>query len=747
MPPTGPQTVYVKTAKGNLEIRNRTVKLPRDAGLVFLSIDGKATVAELLPRSGMNTAKLEETLDALVAEGYIEPLPDSGTRTGPEGAGTGVPQGIDKLSADAATHAAKESDATKRAREAARAALDARLRQESEARARLLAEARAQAEVEAQTKAQAAVRAALQDKARAQAEADAAKDAVERDRAEARARAAAAVAVRAEAEARARAANADRAKALANTKRAGEQKAREEAEEKSRIESEAQAEAAAAARARNLLEAQLRVMSATRADPSSESGSGGMADEARKLTILSDSDVSERARELTARVQSERRAREEADRKAREALLTEDGTARPGTKLPDDGFPRLELGDRESGGAKKRATGEVTPQDAEFADPMVKHAPTALERAMAQQAALARPQPGGETAPAPAPAASKPSAMPTLAPVPAIDRKSTLRESASADRATHDDMVQSVEPRVRAAAASRDAVDLARDQARRAAAARRTRRRRHFAAAAVIALLALPALGIAWLQFAPLDGYIPEAERAIADRLNQPVKIASVRYVLLPSPRLILQGLSIGTAQGIRADRIEAYAWPFAVLGEPKRFSRVEATNVSIDPAMLVTLPSWTGGRSASAVHVSRLHVTNLRLNVPGADLAPLEGEVTFAPNGTVNEALLTNDNLKITLSPRSGSMVLKVDANAWTPPFGPPLAFSYFNATGVLNNDELKMNEFSGRIAGGYIQATGTARWSGPLAIDGTFALQNVRLEELLPALTDNLSAKGALK
>src|SRR5215831_2455244 len=67
-----PQTVFAKTAKGVLEIKNKTIKLPREVGLVFLSIDGKSTVADLAQKSGLPAPKLDEALDKLVADGYIK---------------------------------------------------------------------------------------------------------------------------------------------------------------------------------------------------------------------------------------------------------------------------------------------------------------------------------------------------------------------------------------------------------------------------------------------------------------------------------------------------------------------------------------------------------------------------------------------------------------------------------------------------------------------------------------------------
>src|SRR5215831_681125 len=67
-----PQTVFAKTAKGVLEIKNKTIKLPREVGLVFLSVDGKSTVADLAQKSGLPAPRLDEALDKLVSDGYIK---------------------------------------------------------------------------------------------------------------------------------------------------------------------------------------------------------------------------------------------------------------------------------------------------------------------------------------------------------------------------------------------------------------------------------------------------------------------------------------------------------------------------------------------------------------------------------------------------------------------------------------------------------------------------------------------------
>jgi DNA-binding MarR family transcriptional regulator len=66
------KTMFTKTPKGVQELENRTMRLPRDLGLVFLAVDGRRSVAELMQKAGMDESSLVQALDRLVANGYIK---------------------------------------------------------------------------------------------------------------------------------------------------------------------------------------------------------------------------------------------------------------------------------------------------------------------------------------------------------------------------------------------------------------------------------------------------------------------------------------------------------------------------------------------------------------------------------------------------------------------------------------------------------------------------------------------------
>jgi hypothetical protein len=271
-----PKTIYSKTPKGVLEIKNKTSKLPRDAGMVFLAVDGKSTAANLLRKAGMEEKKLHEILAKLTADGFIrvfsapeiaKPAASATALTGPipgPGAEDDLdftsPTAMSKLNAEAVTRSKAEADAKARALAAARASAEAKVRQEAEARARAQAEARAQSESEAKVRAETAAKAAAAARAKAEAEVKAAANAQARAEAEARIKTAVEAKARADAEAKSRAEGELRAMAEAGAKAATEAKATEEAQSRARAEVDARAHAEAETRAKTAVEAQVKAL-------------------------------------------------------------------------------------------------------------------------------------------------------------------------------------------------------------------------------------------------------------------------------------------------------------------------------------------------------------------------------------------------------------------------------------------------------------------------------------------------------
>ena len=65
-------TIYSKTGKGVLEIKNKAGKLAKDLLRVLTLIDGKSTVAELIIKSRLGDADMDRSLSQLSTGGYIK---------------------------------------------------------------------------------------------------------------------------------------------------------------------------------------------------------------------------------------------------------------------------------------------------------------------------------------------------------------------------------------------------------------------------------------------------------------------------------------------------------------------------------------------------------------------------------------------------------------------------------------------------------------------------------------------------
>ena len=82
------KTIYSKTGKGVLEIKNKAGKLSKDLVKVLTLIDGKSSVADLITKAKLSDAETYKALSDLSTGGYIKEF--ANTSTGVRGSGEGA---------------------------------------------------------------------------------------------------------------------------------------------------------------------------------------------------------------------------------------------------------------------------------------------------------------------------------------------------------------------------------------------------------------------------------------------------------------------------------------------------------------------------------------------------------------------------------------------------------------------------------------------------------------------------------
>src|SRR6185369_12668896 len=134
------ETIYTKTTKGVLAVKNKTTRMPRDLSMVFLAVDGKSTLAELAKKSGLAEGAIPAALKRLISDGYVKIFADGATASGATAKDDDgfdldftLPGGVAMLNSEAEQRAKAEIEAKARAEVAARAAIEAKARQDLEA--------------------------------------------------------------------------------------------------------------------------------------------------------------------------------------------------------------------------------------------------------------------------------------------------------------------------------------------------------------------------------------------------------------------------------------------------------------------------------------------------------------------------------------------------------------------------------------------------------------------------------------
>ncbi|MGH8750418.1 MAG: hypothetical protein ACREUV_01785 [Burkholderiales bacterium] len=232
------KTVYSKTGKGVLEVKNKS--LPKDLSRILSLVDGKSNVGNILDKeSKLPEAKVKELLQKLETDGYTKIF-----STGPQTMFSGDLDFSGMVVSEVKPEAFNEAKARQQPSTqppAGKAEAEARAKAEAEARARKEAEEKARREAEAKARAEAEARAKTETEAKARKEAEekARKEAEEKARRETEEK------TKRDAEAEARAEQEEEARRKAEA----EMKVRIEAEAHAKIEAEMHAKAEAAVKA------------------------------------------------------------------------------------------------------------------------------------------------------------------------------------------------------------------------------------------------------------------------------------------------------------------------------------------------------------------------------------------------------------------------------------------------------------------------------------------------------------------
>ena len=619
--------------------------------------------------------------------------------------------------------AAEEAEAQRLAEARAKAEAEARAlaeaRSRAEAEAQALAKARAEAEATARKQAQEAVASEQELKARLKEEIEARirgeMEALLRDEIEEKARAEmqaqimaeARLAAKAELEERLREEREALQKAEMEVRVQAEKAARERADQEAKLRAEAEAKFAAEAAAREKAEEEARRLRRLEARAREEADAA-----AREKEAAASLAAKERA-EAAARLEAERKAKIEAEARAMvEAEERERREKELAAKIAAEKKAREEAEMRARIEAKARETVEETTREKVKAE---------IEGDMTRRAELEG------KAQAKAYMQAKQQAE--------LDEEARIRaEQERKAREIAEVLRTKVEP---------DAEESA------APAKRRPRRKTNWVRNIAVSLGALLVIGVGVLHVVPLRGYANKLEKGIAGWLHEDaVSISNLKFSLVPSPHLKIEGFTVGKALDAKATHGRAFLDIPALLGDRIVINALELENVTITGEAPRRILGWgkVAGKAEAAV-IESVKLSAVKLDVK-PELKPFEARLAFGRDGAFKSANLSGEGKwTVAIRPSDAGYDVNFSARNWELPLGAPIPVGDVTGKGVLTAKDITFSEFEADVLEGKVNGTLKVEWGGGVRLASELSASRLQAQGLVGAFTKDIAATGRVE
>ncbi len=264
----------------------------------------------------------------------------------------------------------------------------------------------------------------------------------------------------------------------------------------------------------------------------------------------------------------------------------------------------------------------------------------------------------------------------------------------------------------------------------------------------IILVVFLAVIGLPFLI--PLNTYIPEIEKLAREKLQEPVKIGSLRLSLVPLPHVALHGITIGAQQEVKIDSIKVSPGLGSLFSSVKILRNIELDKVFISTDMLGKMPVWfKSDSSPQTVRIEKIGLNHVTLESPSMVLPLFSVAVNMNSDGDLRNVLLASDDgkLKLDAIPGSGSNFdLKLAAQQWRIPVGPAFQFDALNIVGTADSEALRLSDIDGKLYGGTLKGAAELNWKTGWTLSGNLKGQRVALGSLLPLFSSKARVSGQL-
>ena len=268
----------------------------------------------------------------------------------------------------------------------------------------------------------------------------------------------------------------------------------------------------------------------------------------------------------------------------------------------------------------------------------------------------------------------------------------------------------------------------------------------------LIALALLLGLALALPFFISLDDYIPQLEKAVSARLNEPVSIARIRFAALPVPHVTIEGITVGKSADVKLGLVTVTPDIYSLWQPVRVIKRIEIDTLTLTREAINKIPVWLNPDDDKSpqplVRVERIQLTNARGNFGQTNFGPFDVRANLDSKNAAEDITITTQDgkLRARIKPDQSKYLIEASAKGWTPPIGSTLLFDELTLKGVATPDDITLNQVSAKLYGGTLNGTAHARWRQGLQLNGNLDIRHLEVQQVAAMLSLKSHVSGKL-
>ncbi len=249
-----------------------------------------------------------------------------------------------------------------------------------------------------------------------------------------------------------------------------------------------------------------------------------------------------------------------------------------------------------------------------------------------------------------------------------------------------------------------------------------------------------------------MSAYVSQAEQAASGALGVPVKIGGLRVALLPTPRLNVSDVVVGSNEDFTVEDVAVVPAIFSMFSEVKTISSLKVKRPIIKQSAL-EIVSALGKDDApksepASVTIREISISKAQLIWPDMALPEFNVDVVMTADNKPESAQIatTDGKVKIDLVPEDDRQRITISARNWTLPVGVPLLIDRLDSEMMLVDKRLDIQRLDIELYEGKVSTGAVLTWQKNWSLEGKLNVAGVQLAGPVSMVSQSTQLSGKL-